>query len=58
MGIHQAVYAIGMFAGPWLSGILADGLGLRPMFWITAAGCLALGLLGTSYLRSDRPRPA
>ena len=24
MGLHQAVYAIGMFAGPWLSGILAE----------------------------------
>lgn len=44
MGLHQAVYAIGMFAGPWLSGILADALGLRPMLGITAAGCLALGL--------------
>ena len=44
MGLHQAVYAIGMFAGPWLSGILADTLGLRPMLGLTAAGCLALGL--------------
>ena len=26
MGLHQAVYAIGMFAGPWLSGMLADSL--------------------------------
>jgi MFS family permease len=44
MGLHQAVYAAGMFAGPWLSGILADALGLRPMLGVTAAGCLALGL--------------
>jgi MFS family permease len=44
MGLHQAVYASGMFAGPWLSGILADAVGLRPMLGITAAGCLALGL--------------
>ncbi len=44
MGLHQAVYAIGMFAGPWLSGILADAAGLRPMLGVTAAGCLALGL--------------
>jgi MFS family permease len=28
MGLHQAVYAIGMFVGPWLSGILADALGV------------------------------
>ncbi|MEJ2210644.1 MAG: MFS transporter, partial [Anaerolineae bacterium] len=44
MGLHQAVYGIGMFAGPWLSGILADAAGLRPMLGLTAAGCLALGL--------------
>jgi MFS family permease len=44
MGLHQAVYAVGMFAGPWLSGILADAVGLRPMLGITAAGCLALSL--------------
>jgi hypothetical protein len=34
-----------MFAGPWLSGILADAVGLRPMLGITAAGCLALSLI-------------
>jgi MFS family permease len=44
MGLHQAVYAAGMFAGPWLSGILADAIGIRPMLGVTAAGCLALGM--------------
>jgi len=44
MGLHQAVYAIGMFAGPWFSGILADTLGLRPMLGLTSLGCLALGM--------------
>ncbi|MCU0519949.1 MAG: MFS transporter [Anaerolineae bacterium] len=50
MGLYQAVYAIGMFAGPWLSGILADVMGIQPMFGITAAVCLVLGLGGTSLL--------
>ena len=36
MGIHQAVYAVGMFTGPWIGGILADAWGLRPMFAIVA----------------------
>jgi MFS family permease len=40
-GLHQAVYAIGMFAGPWLSGLLADALGIAAMFGVTAVGCLA-----------------
>jgi MFS family permease len=44
MGLHQAVYAAGMFSGPWLSGILADAIGLRPMLGLTAVACLALGL--------------
>jgi MFS family permease len=45
MGLHQAVYSVGMFSGPWISGWLADLLGIRPMFGITACFCLAAGLL-------------
>jgi len=55
MGLHQAVYAIGMFAGPWLSGILADAIGLRPMFAVTAIVCLALGVIGTRWLGRGEP---
>jgi len=54
MGLHQAVYAVGMFAGPWLSGILADAMGIRPMLGLNAAACLALGLLGTPLLAKQR----
>jgi MFS family permease len=50
MGLHQAVYALGMFGGPWLSGLLAQAIGLQPMFGITAAACLALGLFGAKWL--------
>jgi len=52
MGLHQAVYAIGMFSGPWLSGILADTIGLQPMFGVTMFVCLVLGLLGAGKLTS------
>jgi MFS family permease len=44
MGLHQSVYAVGMFAGPWLSGILADAIGIRPMFGVTAFACLAVSV--------------
>jgi MFS family permease len=44
MGLHQSVYAVGMFGGPLLSGVLADAMGIRPMFWITAFVCLVAGL--------------
>ncbi|MGA2974337.1 MAG: MFS transporter [Spirochaetia bacterium] len=41
MGIHQSVYAVGMFTGPWIGGVLADAIGLRAMFVIVAAFSLA-----------------
>ena len=50
VGLNQALTALGMFAGPWVSGMLADWLGLRPMFGITAAMCLLLGVTGTRRL--------
>lgn len=50
MGLHQAVYAMGMFAGPWLSGLLADAIGIQPMFGITAGVCLIIGLFGAKWL--------
>jgi MFS family permease len=51
MGLHQAVYGIGMFSGPWLGGILAQSAGIQPMFGVTAAGTLILGLAGVAFLR-------
>lgn len=51
MGLHQTIYAIGMFVGPALSGILADHLGLQPMFGITAFAALVLGIWGTSKFK-------
>jgi MFS family permease len=51
MALHQAVYAIGMFVGPAFSGILAEHIGLQPMFGITAGASLALGWMGTRLIR-------
>lgn len=44
MGLHQSIYAIGMFAGPWLSGLLAEAIGLRSMFGVTAGVTLVAGI--------------
>ena len=55
MGLHQSVYALGMFGGPWLSGIIANALGLRPMFGITAGMCLVLGLAGAAWVSRSFP---
>lgn len=50
MGLHQSVYAVGMFAGPAFSGAIAAAIGLQPMFAVTAFACLALGLIGVYWL--------
>jgi predicted MFS family arabinose efflux permease len=53
MGLHQSVYALGMFAGPWLSGILAKAIGIQPMFAVTAVAILIVGLVGARLINSD-----
>lgn len=55
MGLHQSVYSIGIFTGPWLSGILSDAFGMPAMFAVTAAGC-ALVVFGLGLLISSRRR--
>lgn len=44
MGLHQSVYALGMFAGPWLSGVLAKWIGIPSMLGVTACAVLVVGL--------------
>ena len=51
MGLNQAVYAAGMFAGPWLGGIISEAVGVQPMFGITAGVILIAGVAGTRILR-------
>ena len=51
MGLNQSVYAAGMFAGPWLGGIISAAVGIQPMFGITAAVILIAGVAGTRFLR-------
>lgn len=58
MGVFQSVYAIGMFGGPWLSGILAEWIGIPAMLAVTALGVCVLGLLGAGRLISIFSAPA
>jgi len=50
MGVHQAVYGVGMTTGPTLSGVIAAAVGIPTMFLITAAACLVAGLAGARLL--------
>ncbi len=45
MGFYQAVYGVGMFVGPSLSGVLAQRWGTAAVFWSGAGVALAVGLL-------------
>ncbi|MBN2323187.1 MAG: MFS transporter [Spirochaetes bacterium] len=58
MGIHQALYSIGMFTGPWITGIIADFIGIRHTFLVTAgfflmAVCFFIFLLHRNTKKSD-----
>jgi predicted MFS family arabinose efflux permease len=53
MSVHQSVHAIGLFAGPALSGVIADALGIQLMFGVTLSLCL-LALLGTRGLGAEK----
>lgn len=47
MGVFQAIYALGMFAGPATTGMLGDALGFSSVFYIAGAASL-LGLILTA----------
>ncbi len=45
MGVYQAVYAIGMLAGPLVSGAVADSLDLGSVFRLSAVLALTIALI-------------
>ena len=53
MGVFQAVYSLGMFAGPWLGGVLADAFGLESVFTFSGLVCL-LSALGGWWMLPQR----
>lgn len=55
MGFFQAIYAIGMVAGPAVSGVFADRMGLVGTFYITGLFALAT-MLAAALLLPHRIR--
>jgi predicted MFS family arabinose efflux permease len=51
MGMHQSIYSLGMFAGPWLAGQLASAFSISGMFLAVAGLLLLAGLPGVWALR-------
>jgi len=58
MGIHQSIYAFGMFAGPAISGVLSEAMGIPLTLGITGAVCLLAGVGLTILLRNTRTEQA
>ena len=54
MGVFQAVYAIGMFAGPTVAGLVAERLGMHGLFFFVAAFPI-LGLVVALAWLPSRP---
>jgi len=52
MGVYQAVYAVGMLAGPLVSGVIADRLDLDAVFRLSAV--LSLAIVAVAQLRVVR----
>ena len=48
MGVYQAVYAIGMIAGPAVSGLIADTAELAVVFQVSAVLSFTIGVLAFS----------
>lgn len=57
MGVYQAVYAIGMFLGPFIGGFLADAAGLPAVFATTGGLVVAGGLVGWRALGASDRQP-
>jgi MFS family permease len=50
MGFFQAVYAVGMSAGPAFSGIIADGIGISGMFYTVGLLCFLSTLVAFRFV--------
>ena len=56
MGFFQAVYAIGMFSGPAISGFIGHALGLQGVFFCAAIIYLIAAVLGIFTLPRGRQK--
>jgi predicted MFS family arabinose efflux permease len=56
MGVYQAVYAIGMFAGPVVGGVVAGAIGIDSVFYLSGLLALVGGAL-LYFKRDTQPTP-
>lgn len=53
LGILQSATAAGMVLGPFVGGVLADSIGFRPVFFITAGLCAISGVAIVAWVREE-----
>ncbi|MFO7637184.1 MAG: MFS transporter [Clostridia bacterium] len=56
MGYFQAIYGVGMFSGPYLTGLIAEGLGLAYGFYTVFLVCMLGAGVSMIYLYTDKMR--
>jgi MFS family permease len=59
MGIYQSLYSIGMFLGPFISGIIAGMIGVESIFYFAALICfigMIIGMFITDTLEINEIR--
>jgi len=57
MGVHEGVYGVGMFIGPFVGGLIADVYGASTMYSLLVGASLLilpLGYLMTAPKRSSQ----
>ncbi|WP_127531717.1 MFS transporter [Paenibacillus kobensis] len=54
MGFYQAVYSIGMFAGPFIAGWMNDEWGIDSGFWLGGCSGAAAAILAVVWGRTSR----
>ncbi|MGM0877302.1 MAG: MFS transporter [Bacillota bacterium] len=53
MGVYQALYALGMFSGPFIAGVLNSGFGITAGFYFTGILGLIASILVITWSRKE-----
>jgi MFS family permease len=54
MGFFQAIYGVGMFIGPVITGFINDAAKLFWGFWVSAAVGLAGALIANQFIKEEK----
>jgi predicted MFS family arabinose efflux permease len=58
MGFFQAIYGVGMFLGPTLTGFISDLIGMTGGFWVIGSMGIFGAIITAFYARMNKNQPA